>query len=87
MKYEIIHQNDKFYTIIDGMESHLQYMLQDNGLINFYHTFVPPELRGRGIAMEIIKAGMDYAAETNLKVIPSCSAVQSFINRHPEYVK
>lgn len=87
MKFEIQHKDDKFFTIIDGLESHLQYILQDDNVIVFYHTFVPPELRGKGIAMDIIKAGMDYAAGNNLKVIPTCSAVQSFIKRHPEYLK
>jgi len=77
MKYEILHENDKFFTIIDGLESHLQFILQDDNAIVFYHTFVPPELRGKGIAIEIIKAGMDYAAGNNLKVIPTCSIVKT----------
>ena len=85
MDFEIKHEGNKFYTIIDGMESHLQYMKESNDVIIFYHTFVPPELRGKGIAQKIIRAGMDYAVENNFRVIPTCSAVVSFINRYPEY--
>lgn len=87
MDFKIHHEGDKFYAIIDGMESHLQYMKESNNVIIFYHTFVPPELRGKGIAQKIIKAGMDYAVDNKLKVIPTCSAVVSFINRYPEYKK
>jgi hypothetical protein len=87
MDFEIKHGGDKFYTIIDGLESHLQYMKKNNDVIIFYHTYVPPQLRGRGIAQKIIKAGMDYAVEKKLRVIPTCSAVAGFINRYPEYEK
>jgi len=35
--------------------------------------------------MDIIKEGIDYAIESNLKIIPACSAVRTFIERNPEY--
>ena len=48
---------------------------KEEGALNFHHTFVPPELRGQGLAEKVVFAGFDYAAKHNLKVIPSCPYV------------
>lgn len=55
------------------------------GPIIFTHTFVPPELRGQGIAEKLVRAGLDYARRERRKVVPSCSYVAAFIARHREY--
>ncbi len=87
MELEIIHDRDeqKFFTVVNGKESHLTYSLWENGVINFNHTYVPNELRGQGIAAQIVKTGLDYAKENNLKIIPSCSYVDAYFRRHKEY--
>lgn len=54
-------------------------------LMIFTHTFVPPELRGRGIAANLIRAGLDYARAEGKSVVPQCSYVETFLQRHPEY--
>jgi predicted GNAT family acetyltransferase len=85
MENEIIHENNKFYTVVEGQECHLEYMIEDDNSIVFYHTYVPPSLRGRGLAMEIIKEGLDYAKSQNMKFVPACSAVRTFVRKYPEY--
>jgi predicted GNAT family acetyltransferase len=85
MKAEVIHKNNRFVRSVDGHEIELEYMIQEDGYINFFHTYVPEPLRGRGLAMDIIKRGLDYAVDKKFKIIPSCSAVRIFIQRHPEY--
>ncbi|NLC09525.1 MAG: N-acetyltransferase, partial [Gammaproteobacteria bacterium] len=54
--------------------------LGDNKL-DYYHTFVPNELRGRGIAAILTKAAIEYAQERGLEVLPSCSYVEVFLQR------
>ncbi len=85
MNSGIIHIADKFYKIVDNHECLLEYEIHGEDTIVFFHTFVPVPLRGKGLAMEIIKEGLDYAVESNLKIIPACSAVRTFIERNPEY--
>ncbi len=85
MNNSIKHENNKFFKIVDELECHLEYMVQDEDTIVFYHTYVPPELRGKGLAMEIIREGLDYAVSNNKKIVPSCSAVQLFVERNKEY--
>ena len=87
MEFEIIHdkENQKFYAIVDGVESHLMYNMIGNDVINFNHTYVPNQLRGQGIAGKIVKKGLEYAKGNNLKIIPSCSYVYDYVERHDEY--
>lgn len=85
MNTEVIHKKNKFIKTVDGFECELEYIIPKEGFINFFHTYVPEPLRGRGLAMEIIKKGLDFAIDNKYKIIPSCSSVRLFIMRHPEY--
>jgi hypothetical protein len=49
------------------------------------HTFVPPELRGGGIAGTLVKATLETARARGKKVVPQCSYVAAYLSRHPEY--
>ena len=62
----------------------LQYR-QRHGRILFIHTEVPEELRGRGIAEALARAGLEYARAEGLDVLVYCPYVTEFIRRHPEY--
>ena len=55
------------------------------GAIAFTHTIVPRELEGRGIGSRVVRAGLDYARAEGLEVVPQCSFVAAYIERHPEY--
>lgn len=84
---EINHDKDqqKFYLINDGKESHVLYRMNDNNIMNIYRTYVPNELRHKGLAGKVVKAALEYAKENNLKVIPSCSYADYFIDMNKEY--
>ena len=83
---EVTHDIDKqkFYMVVDGLESHLEYSRMSS-VLNLNHTYVPNELRGKRIAGKIVKAALTYAEENNLKIIPSCSYVADYIQRHKVY--
>ena len=73
-----------FVAEIDGHLAHADYVL-DGTRMTFTHTYVPPELRGRGIAEQLVRPALAYARDRNLRVIPACSYVSTFIARHPEF--
>ncbi len=52
--------------------------------IDMHHTFVPNELRGKGVAAVLAKEALSYAKEQQLKVIPSCSYIAVYLQRHPQ---
>jgi len=54
------------------------------GTVTFTHTRVPDQLAGRGIATQLIEAGLTMARERNLRVIPQCSFVAAYMRKHPD---
>lgn len=76
--------NNRFVINIDGLDSFVEYSLNEKEM-NLYHTYTPPQLRGKGLAEKVVRAAIEYAKENSLKVIPSCSYVAVFMQRHPEY--
>ena len=76
-------QQGKFYVEVDGKEAHLIYHVVDGTTLDFRHTFVPPELRGRQLAEQLVAAGFDYAREHGYRVVPTCSYVQRRVDRDP----
>lgn len=46
--------------------------------VDFYHTFVPPALRGMGIAAQLTAAGLAWAQQQNLQIMASCSYVARY---------
>ncbi|MFA5057082.1 MAG: GNAT family N-acetyltransferase [Opitutaceae bacterium] len=69
------------------VEGHLavaEYVLEGDRIV-FTHTFVPPELRGRGLAEKLVRPALEEAQRQGRRVVPQCSYVAAFIRRHPEF--
>jgi hypothetical protein len=56
-------------------EVRLDYRRLTPGWVDFHHTFTPVALRGRGLAGEVVAAGLDWAEAESLRVVASCSYV------------
>jgi uncharacterized protein len=57
------------------------------GAIDLVHTEVPPAIEGQGIASELARAALEYAASRELRVVPTCKFVRAYIVSHPVYAK
>lgn len=75
---------NRFFLEIEGDEVYLMYD-ESNNVIDLYSTYTPPQLRGKGLAAEVVKAALEYAKEKKLKVIPSCWYVRKFLEKHKEF--
>lgn len=87
MDYKVTHdkKNHKFTITTDDLESYLSYKPEGKKIINFYSTYVPQELRGKGIAAILVEHGLQYAVKNKMHVIPSCSYVSTYIDRNEKY--
>lgn len=74
----------RFEATVEGHLAIADYVLEDGRMV-FTHTFVPPELRGRGVAEKLVRAGLEQARAEGRRVEPQCSYVAVFIRRHPEF--
>lgn len=85
---EVRHDAEKheFYMETPEGKAVLNYEQKENAL-DFHHTFVPSELRGKGLAEKIVAAGFEYVKQKNLKVIPSCPYVARLVMKNPDWKK
>lgn len=49
------------------------------------HTFVSPELRGKGVAKQLLDRSAEFAREKSYKMEAVCSYVVSAFNQSEEY--
>jgi len=82
---DVSHNTDasRFEATVDGLLCVASYH-RSGDVIRMHHTEVPAALEGRGIAGQLVRAALAYAAANGLKVEPRCSYVRSYMQRHPE---
>lgn len=87
-RIEITHNEAKqrFEVWIDGQLSKLDYMLDGKNFV-ITHVGVYPDFRGQGLAGKIVEAGLHYAKQNVLRVIPMCSYAAAYIRRNPQYME
>lgn len=54
-------------------------------VLEFHHTLIHPQHRGRGIGQRLVAAALDDVRAIGKRVRPSCWFVDQFIVEHPEY--
>lgn len=75
----------RFELQADGASlAFLSYTLHGEHMV-LDHTFVPDELRGKGLAAHLVRKALDFAGQRGLKVNPQCSYAAEFIQKHPEF--
>jgi len=80
----VIHdeQRNCFFSTVRGKVSQLEYSIKDKRILDFYRIYVPPELRGIGIAAKITAKGMEIARDKGFLVRATCPYVANFIHTH-----
>ncbi|SHI74363.1 hypothetical protein SAMN02745194_01006 [Roseomonas rosea] len=75
----------RFELDVDGTTAIIAYRRAGAGVLELVHTEVPENLSGQGVGSRLVKGALDLIRAEGAKVIPSCSFVAAFIQRHPEY--
>ncbi len=76
-------ERKQFEIHIHSHLAELAYYINGNTIV-FTHTGVPSALEGQGIGSKLVKAGLQFARDNNLKVQSTCWFVSGYIERHPE---
>lgn len=74
--------NNRFVLSESGSECVLDYRLSETSSghkVDFTHTYVPDELRGRGLAELLVGAGLAWAKEQDYQIEASCWYVDKFL--------
>ena len=75
----------RFSVSVNGAVAHLEYELRAERTMDTTRTFTPPAARGLGVASRLVRMALDHARTEGWSVVPSCSYVAAWIDRHPEY--
>jgi predicted GNAT family acetyltransferase len=73
----------RFEAVVDGMLCRSDYRMHGDTMM-LVHTEVPAQLEGKGIASALVKASFKHAADNGMDVLPVCSYVRAWVQRHPE---
>jgi predicted GNAT family acetyltransferase len=76
--------SSRYETEVDGHLAVVDYTLEGDRM-TLTRTFVPPELRGRGVAELLVRAALETARAKGLRIVPQCSYVARFIERNAGY--
>ncbi len=73
----------RFELEVDGALAFVDYR-RDGGTLLLTHAEVPPALRGGGVGSALVKGTLALVRQRGDKVVPLCSFVAHYMERHPE---
>ena len=85
-----VRRNDaarRYELELDGrVAGFIDYREQGDALC-LVHTEVEPAYEGQGLAAKLARGALDDARASGRKVVPTCSYVARYIERHPDYAE
>ena len=88
LEIEIIEnpRGGEFVIQEDGdRRAEMSFTIAGEGRITIDHTFVEKPLRGEHIGKDLVLAGVEFAREKNLKIIPLCPFAQAEFEKNTDY--
>jgi predicted GNAT family acetyltransferase len=56
-----------------------------DGVTTFTHTVVEDAHEGQGVGSALVRGALDAERAAGRSIVPVCSFVQGYVDRHPEY--
>ena len=90
MSYEVQNKNNgksgAFFIEDEGKEIALMhYQFSGPGKFIIDHTEVNEEYGGKGLGRKLVQAGVDFAREQHMKILPYCPFARKIFDITPEY--
>ncbi|MFT3905901.1 MAG: GNAT family N-acetyltransferase [Steroidobacteraceae bacterium] len=77
-------QRQRFEMAVEDDIAFITYR-RSPGVVNLLHAEVPMRFEGRGYGSALAKGTLDLLRAEGSRVIPSCSFIDAYIRRHPDY--
>jgi predicted GNAT family acetyltransferase len=86
MDLNIQHEPGKrYFAAVSGGEAEAAYAEDADGTRSFNHTYVPDEMRGKGVAEQLVRHALDDTVRSGHAFKAVCPYVKQLIQKHPEY--
>jgi len=87
VKNQIDGRHGRFYIEADGKEiGKMEYALAGPGKMVIEHTEVDDAYAGKGLGRQLVQAGVNYAREHEMKILPLCPYAKKLFDTTPEFV-
>lgn len=77
-------EGTRFFVKTEHGDAELLYEIEHGNVMSIYHTFVPEEERGKGIAALMADAAFEFAKSSGFKVRPDCAYIKHYVDEHKE---
>jgi predicted GNAT family acetyltransferase len=86
MEWTVRHEPEahRFVASLEGGEATIAYETDADGTLDLVHTFVPPDLRGHGVADELARQSLSRLKEEGTPFRLTCPFLRAYVLRHPE---
>jgi predicted GNAT family acetyltransferase len=69
----------------DKEAGHMHYTFAGPGKMIIDHTEVEEDYEGKGLGKQLVKAGVEYARQNHLKILPICPFAKKIFELTPAY--
>lgn len=84
---DFFYEDQRVYVLDDFLmlSAEVLYPKIDETSVNITHVYVAPNLRGQGVASDIMLEAYNTIKKKHLKVVPTCPYAVVWFKRHPQY--
>ena len=78
--------SERYEVRLDGELAGFAQYVRRGGRTLFVHTEIDPAFGGHGLGSKLAAGALDAERAAGTPVVPLCSFIRSYIDRHPDYV-
>jgi predicted GNAT family acetyltransferase len=75
----------RFEISLDGEAAGFTEYRPHGDALEFFHTVIGEAFEGKGLGSILIGSTLDAIRERGVKIVPTCTFVRGYIDKHPEY--
>ena len=86
-RFQLIHHaaRNRYEFHLNGGIAYVEYEPAGEGIYRLTHTIVPSAFEGQGIGRELVESTLEALREQGVRIIPECTFIIRYIQRHPEW--
>lgn len=78
-------EQHRYEISVDGVRAGLAAYRDSGDRRDFHHTEIDKAFGGQGLATKLIAAALADTQAAGKRIVPTCSFVESYVQKHPEY--
>ncbi|CAJ1508074.1 GNAT family N-acetyltransferase [[Mycobacterium] holstebronense] len=78
-------EEHRYEISVDGVRAGLAAYRDSGDQRDFHHTEIDKEFGGQGLATKLIAAALADTRAAGKRIVPTCSFVEAYVEKHPEY--